>query len=136
MITGIGAIWALCQAGDTQSGRQHRKHPRDTDVDVMRGIYEPAPLLRAIRAKCLDCSGGMESEIRQVHGDRVCLWPYRMAKSNQWTPAATLVGREPERVQGTALFRYGLGFIIATIATYVAPAERQVLLAGVTPERK
>ncbi len=31
----------------------------------MREIHEPAPLLRVIRAKCLDCSAGVESEIRK-----------------------------------------------------------------------
>jgi hypothetical protein len=46
-------------------GSTEGKHPRDADVDVMREIHEPAPLLRVIRAKCVDCSGGSESEARQ-----------------------------------------------------------------------
>jgi hypothetical protein len=46
-------------------GSTERKHPRDADVDVMREIHEPGPLLRVIRAKCIDCSGGSESEARK-----------------------------------------------------------------------
>jgi hypothetical protein len=46
-------------------GSTEGKHPRDADVDVMREIHEPEPLLRVIRAKCLDCSAGSESEVRK-----------------------------------------------------------------------
>ena len=47
------------------TGETEGKHPRDADVDVMRAIHEPGPLLRVIRAKCIDCSGGSESEARK-----------------------------------------------------------------------
>src|SRR5215467_2325985 len=60
-------------------GSTEGKHPRDADVDVMREIHEPAPLLRVIRAKCLDCSAGVESEIRKCTAIGCALWPYRMA---------------------------------------------------------
>jgi hypothetical protein len=60
-------------------GSTEGKHPRDADVDVMREIHEPAPLLRVIRAKCLDCSAGVESEIRKCTAVGCALWPYRMA---------------------------------------------------------
>jgi hypothetical protein len=45
----------------------------------MREMHEPAPLLRVIRAKCLDCSAGVESEIRKCTAIGCALWPYRMA---------------------------------------------------------
>ena len=35
-------------------GSTEGKHPRDADVDVMREIHDPAPLLRVIRVKCID----------------------------------------------------------------------------------
>jgi hypothetical protein len=60
-------------------GSTEGKHPRDADVDVMREIHDPAPLLRVIRAKCLDCSAGVESEIRKCTAIGCALWPYRMA---------------------------------------------------------
>jgi hypothetical protein len=61
------------------TGETEGKHPRDADVDVVREIHEPAPLLRVIRAKCIDCSGGSESEARKCTAIGYALWPYRMA---------------------------------------------------------
>ena len=47
--------------------------------------------LRAIRAKCLDCSGGMPSEVRECAITRCSLHPFRMGKrpkkSGQDVPA-------------------------------------------------
>jgi hypothetical protein len=62
-------------------GSTEGKHQRDADDDVMREIHEPAPLLRVIRAKCLDCSAGVESEIRKCTAIGCALWPYRMASN-------------------------------------------------------
>src|SRR6266849_509245 len=62
-------------------GSTEGKHPRDADVDVLREIHEPAPLLRVIRAKCIDCSGGSESEARKCTAIGCALWPYRMASN-------------------------------------------------------
>src|SRR6202043_3067761 len=63
------------------AGETEGKHPRDADPDVMREIHDPAPLLRVIRAKCLDCSGGVEIEIRKCTAIGCALWPYRMASN-------------------------------------------------------
>jgi len=62
-------------------GSTERKHPRDADVDVMREIHEPGPLLRVIRAKCIDCSGGSEREAGKCTTIGCALWPYRMASN-------------------------------------------------------
>lgn len=35
-------------------------------------------VLKAIRAKCLDCCGGMPSEVRECHITGCALHPYRM----------------------------------------------------------
>jgi hypothetical protein len=67
-------------------GSTEGKHPRDADVDVMREIHEPGPLLRVIRAKCIDCSGGSESEARKCTAIGCALWPYRMASNPFRTP--------------------------------------------------
>jgi hypothetical protein len=42
--------------------------------------------LRVIRAKCLDCSAGMESEVRKCTAIGCALWPYRMATNPFRTP--------------------------------------------------
>ena len=34
--------------------------------------------LKAIRAKCLDCSGGSQAEVRNCDIEDCPLWPYRM----------------------------------------------------------
>lgn len=36
--------------------------------------------LKAIRSKCLDCSGGQPKEIRFCQISTCTLWPYRMGK--------------------------------------------------------
>lgn len=36
--------------------------------------------IRAIRAKCLDCSGGQPKEVRLCPIKNCALWPYRMGK--------------------------------------------------------
>jgi hypothetical protein len=43
---------------------------------------EPATggALKAIRAKCLDCAGGMPSEVRECQISRCALHPFRMGK--------------------------------------------------------
>jgi hypothetical protein len=63
------------------TGETEGKHPREADPDVMREIHDPAPLLRVIRAKCLDCSAGVEIEIQKCTAIGCALWPYRMASN-------------------------------------------------------
>jgi len=36
--------------------------------------------IKAIRAKCIDCSGGQLSEVRLCPVTTCALWPYRMGK--------------------------------------------------------
>lgn len=47
------------------SGETEGKHPRDVDVDLMRQLHPVAPLLKVIRAKCLDCSCYEEIGVRK-----------------------------------------------------------------------
>lgn len=42
---------------------------------------EPTTPLAAIRAKCIDCSGGQLSEIRHCHIVRCALHPFRMGSN-------------------------------------------------------
>lgn len=37
--------------------------------------------LKAIRRKCLDCTGGASAEIKDCHITSCALWPYRMGKN-------------------------------------------------------
>lgn len=36
--------------------------------------------IKAIRAKCLDCSGGQSKEVRLCPVETCALWPYRMGR--------------------------------------------------------
>jgi hypothetical protein len=41
----------------------------------------PQPILKVIRSKCLDCSGGQPSEVRYCPVEACPLHPYRMGKN-------------------------------------------------------
>ena len=47
--------------------------------------------MKAIRAKCLDCSGGHPKEVRLCPVTDCPLWPYRMGKN----PQRAGVGKNP-----------------------------------------
>jgi hypothetical protein len=68
-------------------GSTEGQDPRAADVvEVLREFHDPVPLLRVIRAKCIDCSGGSESEARKCTAIGCALWPYRMASNPFRTP--------------------------------------------------
>src|SRR5712671_5322915 len=63
-------------------GSTEGRNPREADVvEVLREFHDAVPLLRVIRAKCIDCSGGSESEARKCTAIGCALWPYRMASN-------------------------------------------------------
>lgn len=47
--------------------------------------------MRAIRLKCIDCSGGQPKEIRLCMVRTCALWPYRMGKRPKKKDCAELV---------------------------------------------
>jgi hypothetical protein len=52
--------------------------PRLMDRGLLAALHDPVPLLRAIRAKCLDCCCYQEAEVRRCTAVYCALWPYRM----------------------------------------------------------
>jgi hypothetical protein len=58
------------------------RDPRELSREVLAAVHEPGPLLAAIRAKCVDCSGGSVAEVALCSAVRCPLWPYRM----NWNP--------------------------------------------------
>jgi hypothetical protein len=63
-------------------GSTEGRNPREADVvEVLREFHDAVPLLRVIRAKCIDCSGGSESEARKCTAIGCALWPCRMASN-------------------------------------------------------
>jgi hypothetical protein len=44
----------------------------------LRDLGHPESPIKAIRAKCLDCSGGNDAEVRKCVATGCTLWPFRM----------------------------------------------------------
>jgi hypothetical protein len=56
------------------------RDPREmTRVELEALVHGKKPLLRVIRARCLDCCCYQESEVRKCTAVRCANWPYRMA---------------------------------------------------------
>lgn len=56
----------------------------------MASVKSPS-MAKAIKAKCLDCCGGVGSEVRDCHIVKCPLWPYRFGAN----PAAAVTAKEP-----------------------------------------
>jgi len=57
------------------------KKPRDVPKGKLVELGHPASPIRAIRAKCIDCCGGSESEVRKCTCTVCPLWPMRMGRN-------------------------------------------------------
>lgn len=79
--------------------------PRDlTPADWQRigfGTNQP-PVLKVIRAKCLDCCAGQPGEVRSCPAAGCPLWPYRMG-TNPFRAPASDAQREAGRAAGARL---------------------------------
>jgi hypothetical protein len=59
-------------------GAQVGKLPGSIPLHDLRGLGHPESPIKAIRAKCLDCSGGNDAEVRKCVAPGCALWPFRM----------------------------------------------------------
>jgi hypothetical protein len=75
--TELAAIWPPTAAAAREAG------------------HEPQSPLRAIRAKCLDCSCYQVSETRLCEAIKCPLWPFRAGKHPWWGE-----GEKPRRSEG------------------------------------
>ena len=58
------------------------KDPREMDKSELEALgHEVMPVLSVIRAKCLDCCAGQQSEVRRCVSIKCALWPYRMGSN-------------------------------------------------------
>ncbi len=73
---------------------------RDTIMETKAELhalgFEPVPVLKAIRAKCLDCSGGSHAEVADCLVKSCALYPFRMGR-NPWREAVSESQREASR---------------------------------------
>lgn len=79
-------------AGD--GGHEIGRLPHEIPLSEYRklGVVESA--IKAIRAKCIDCSGGNATEARKCVAYNCALWPFRMGKSPFWGKSEDVVGDE------------------------------------------
>lgn len=55
--------------------------PHEISVTDLKGLGGPKSPIKAIRAKCLDCSAGNAAEIRKCVAYGCALWPFRMGRN-------------------------------------------------------
>jgi hypothetical protein len=68
--------------------------------------HQPQPILAAIRAKCIDCSGGSPNEVKLCRSIKCPLFPLRM-NSNPWRKEQSAEQRagSPERMKNNPVRR-------------------------------
>ena len=68
-----------------------------TSKDELRALgHKNKPLLKAIRAKCLDCCCGSRAEVKECLTTACDLYPFRMG-TNPWRPEVSEATREVRR---------------------------------------
>lgn len=64
------------------SGETEGRDPRELTVAELNDAgHAKTPLLKAIRAKCLDCCCDNAAEVRRCTAVSCALWPYRAGKN-------------------------------------------------------
>src|SRR5262249_60667612 len=65
--------------------------------EALRALgHQPEAVLKAIRRKCLDCSGGSHAEVADCLVRQCPLFPFRFGK-NPWRPPASEAQRQASR---------------------------------------
>ena len=64
-------------SGDA-AGKNVGRLPRSIKFQDLRLLGHPESPIKAIRAKCVECSGGSMSEVRLCHLTHCALWAFRM----------------------------------------------------------
>ena len=62
-------------------GNKVGKLPAFIEVSQLRALRHPESPILAIRSKCLDCCGGVASEVRKCVAVTCSLWPHRMGSN-------------------------------------------------------
>ena len=63
------------------TGEKVGRLPSSVGTDKLRVLGHPETPLRAIRANCVECSGGSVAEARKCTAVGCPLWPMRMGKN-------------------------------------------------------
>ena len=57
------------------------RSPREISPATLRALGGSTTPVKAIREKCLDCSGGSAAEARKCVAFKCALWPFRMGRN-------------------------------------------------------
>lgn len=63
------------------AGEKVGRTPASLSTEELLALPGPQSPIRAIRAKCVDCSGGSQSEARKCVMVDCALWPFRMGRN-------------------------------------------------------
>jgi hypothetical protein len=77
----IGDDYLQLSPYKADGGKKIGLEPSSVSRDKLRALEHPESPIDAIRAKCVDCSGGSLSEVRKCVAFRCPLWPYRMGRN-------------------------------------------------------
>lgn len=75
------AIYLEPSPYDADGGHLIGKLPGSISVPDLKALRQPVSPIKAIRAKCLDCCAGSQSEVRKCVSVKCPLWPMRMGVS-------------------------------------------------------
>jgi hypothetical protein len=67
------------------------RKPEEISLAMLKALGGPESPIRAIRAKCMDCSGENAAEVRKCVAVRCALWPFRMGKNPFWGKSEEVV---------------------------------------------
>jgi hypothetical protein len=86
------------------SARKDGDTNKEGKAELQAMGFEPVPILRAIRAKCLECSGGSHTEVADCLVKTCALYPFRMGR-NPWRVEVSRSQREASRRNAAKLKR-------------------------------
>lgn len=66
---------------ESDDGQMIGKHPKEVGVSGLKALGHPVSVIKAVRAKCLDCCGGHPGEVRKCLSVDCALWAFRMGVS-------------------------------------------------------
>lgn len=75
------AIYLEPSPYEADGGHSVGRDPRHIPLAELRQLQHPESPIKAIRAKCIDCSGGSQAEARKCVSVKCPLWPMRMGVS-------------------------------------------------------
>jgi hypothetical protein len=98
------------------NSRPEARNPRQMTAAELGAVgHKAMSPMEAIRARCLDCSGGSPQEVRLCAHAACPLWPFRMGK-NPWRAPPSEAQREARRESAARMAR-ALGNLVPLTAS-------------------